>query len=158
MTVIKLKQAMSLLRINKFRYAFTLIESLITLTIVCIVLLLPTIDYRQQLELQQEKLALLAFQSNWHNWINDSFLYHEVRIISVNQQTHCLKFIDPNDPPRSYEQHLPRQLDCRLSRNFIRIKSGEVTPQTIIFVSAATNQEYRFKVQMQWGELIEEKT
>lgn len=53
---------------------------------------------------------------------------------------------------------MPRQLDYRLSRNFIRIKSGEVTPQTIIFVSAATNQEYRFKVQMQWGELIEEKT
>ncbi|NUF98483.1 hypothetical protein GYW21_06850 [Lactobacillus mellis] len=53
---------------------------------------------------------------------------------------------------------MPRQLDGRLSRNFIRIKSGEVTPQTIIFVSAATNQEYRFKVQMQWGELIEEKT
>ena len=95
MMVIKLKQAMSLLRINKLSPAFTLIESLITLTIVCIVLLLPTINYHQQLELQQEKLALLAFQSNWHNWINDSFLYHEVRIISVNQQTHCLKFIDP---------------------------------------------------------------
>lgn len=73
MAVMKLKQSMSFLRINKLSPAFTLIESLITLTIVCIVLLLPTINYHQQLELQQEKLALLAFQSNWHNWINDFF-------------------------------------------------------------------------------------
>ncbi|MBA1435319.1 type II secretion system protein, partial [Lactobacillus bombi] len=62
---------------NKSQKAFTLIEAVISLGIICGVLLIPSINYQQQLVVQQEKLALLEFQNNWHNLVNDSFLYNE---------------------------------------------------------------------------------
>ncbi|WP_409076864.1 hypothetical protein [Bombilactobacillus bombi] len=156
--VIRLMMVMWWHQINKPIAAFTLIEAVITLGIVCALLLLPTINYHEQLELQQEKIAVIAFQSNWHNLVNDSFLYNEVRDLSFNSQKHQLQFIDPVHPERSYTQKLPAELECRLQKPFIRITCGEVTPQKIIFTSRTTKQQFKLTVQMHWGEIVEDKT
>ncbi|NVY97096.1 hypothetical protein HU830_08175 [Lactobacillus sp. DCY120] len=138
--------------------AFTLVEAVITLSLICGILLIPGINYQRQLEIQQEKIALANFESNWNSTVKAAYLNHSLVIVQVNNSQHDILFRVFSQQIQSYHQHLPQSLACYSKKVLIKIKPNSVQPQTIRFYSKLTGNNYYYRIQMKWGRLLVQKS
>ncbi|UQS83803.1 hypothetical protein [Bombilactobacillus thymidiniphilus] len=144
-------------------YGFTLAEAVITLGLVSAVLLIPTINYKQQLPLQQEQLTMINFENNWNNTLKSAFLKQTGGNIQFDNTKHQIRYhlIGTND---NQIQKFPTDLEFEIgniknSKNSISFKTADsVMPQTIKAYSKSSQKYYSYTIQMGWGRLIAKKT
>lgn len=139
--------------------AFTLLEAVITLGLVCALLLIPTNDYHEQLVDQQEQLALARFEYNWHTALKTVFITKHSCMILLDNQAHRIYFRSLGLPNhQEMVQDFPQSVTFEFDTNHGRALSLELTseamvsPATIVFFTK--NKKYIYKIQMGWGQLI----
>ncbi|MCT6844314.1 MAG: hypothetical protein M3Z88_05860 [Bombilactobacillus mellifer] len=140
--------------------AFTLVETIIALNLICWLIIIPSIDLGQQWQIQQEKLFLLKFQSNWNWSLKRAFLEKSNCVVEFNSAQHIITFRDYRPQTPNVNLTLPKTLNASLKRNnkLTIHADGSVEPTTIYFVSQLTKRRYTYTVQKHWGRLFETQT
>lgn len=142
------------------RSSFTLVETVVAMAIMCGILLIPAINYHRQIAIQKEKIFLTEFRNNWNQQLKYSLLNNNTSIVyfDVSQKKQFIRFVRyPH--MKENDQYLPDTLKIINDKKVITIhQDGSVSPQTIAFKSRLNSKVYKFKVQMEWGQLIYEKT
>jgi len=97
--------------------AFTLVETIIALNLICWLIIIPSIDLGQQWQIQQEKLFLLKFQSNWNWSLKRAFLEKSNCVVEFNSAQHIITFRDYRPQTPNVNLTLPKTLNASLKRN-----------------------------------------
>ncbi|WP_334330298.1 prepilin-type N-terminal cleavage/methylation domain-containing protein [Companilactobacillus sp. HBUAS59699] len=138
--------------------AFTLIETVISLTIFCTlasVSIYGIHDYQQKIE---EKQIISQYKVNWHNMLNYSYLNKRRTRFFYNYDDNTMLFSDFSKRDKfDYKIKLPSTLKST-QKHDIEIYVGDegmTGPKTIELKSSVTHRVYDYTVQMMWGELVE---
>ncbi|UQS82496.1 type II secretion system GspH family protein [Bombilactobacillus folatiphilus] len=154
---------MELLSVLRNKHAaFTLIEAVISLGIICTILLLPANDYRKQQINQQEKLALTQFEYYWRESLKVAFLNQKPCTIVINNTEHKIYYESASFTSGRIVQNLPKTMTSDFNTNqgrsleFKISGKGTVSPASIYFYT--TKKRYKYTIQMLWGQLIAQKS
>lgn len=148
-----------LIKQYKIRSAYTLIEAVFTLIIISIMALSTGYGIKNYQQKIQEKQAMEEFKINFRDMLNYSYLYKRDSVLQYYKDRDYMAFRDVSDVGKYYhEVKLPKTLRILNSENINQYvnKKGHTRPSTIIFKSDLTNKKYTFKIQMYWGEILEE--
>ena len=144
------------------RPAFTLLETTISLAIVCSMALIASYnlhDYQAKIEEQQ---ALEWFKNNLKGMFNYCYLNHESAVLYIDPSDHSIEIAPDNklDSPRYQKRIFPKSLKFNSNSNlkYSIYKAGQASSITISFNSDLTHQKYHYVIQTGWGEIIESKT
>lgn len=152
----------------KNRRAFTLLETVIALSISCSIFVISLYNLKEYQQRVEEQQTLEWFKNTFKSMLN--YCYLNKRAIRVHFDSNKITFnldegtnnFDPGKGINKTElkKHiLPKTL--KVSENFKKIyridSAGEAPPMTVTFVSTLTNRTYIYKIQMNWGEIVEQK-
>jgi len=144
------------------RLGLTLIETVIGLGIFC---LLTTIslhnlkDYQAKLE---EKQALEWFKDTFKGVYNRAYLTHQGSKMIIENKNTIVFDITQNgeNGDKVVRRKIPSTMTVfdNSSGQHMIYGTGKSSAAKITFSSSLTNKKYIYKIQMGWGEIIEEKT
>lgn len=134
--------------------AFTLIESVIVLSLTVLIISLPSWTLKRQLQKTQEVYFYQEFVNQWRYARQLSVIKaHKIKLNYLSQSQKIV-FNDLTSRNR-WTLELPKSVKLvSNAADFNRIKfipNMSIQPQTIRFNSTITHQEKTYKVQMMWG-------
>ncbi|WP_062903778.1 competence type IV pilus minor pilin ComGD [Pediococcus damnosus] len=137
---------------SKSKHGFTLIESLVVLTIVSLLFSTGNMAFKRVIEQQHEKEFWATFDREWKRYEQFANLEGVVTYISFDKAGNKVSFRPLKTfDKENYEVQLPKTLSL-FSNQEIKIGSdGYVKPQTIAFNSKINKCTYRMTVQLGWG-------
>lgn len=144
----------------KNRKAFTLLETVIALGISCSLLIISIYNLKNYQDRVEEQQTLEWFKDTFKSMLN--YCYLNKRAVLVRFENNKITFNSDvgTNKAQIRSRNLPKTLS--VSENFKRTyrisSSGEAPPVTIKFKSTLTKHTYIYKVQMNWGEIVEKKT
>ncbi|AVL00219.1 prepilin-type N-terminal cleavage/methylation domain-containing protein [Pediococcus inopinatus] len=137
---------------SKVKRGFTLIESLVVLTVVSLLLSAGTVSFKRVLAKQQEKEFWVTFDREWKKYEQFANLEGVVTYISFDKSRNKVSFRPLKTfDKKSCEVKLPVTLSLFSNREVKIGSDGYVKPQTIAFSSDLDKCTYRMTVQLGWG-------
>ncbi|WP_099974510.1 type II secretion system protein [Lactobacillus terrae] len=135
--------------------AFGMIEAIIALSITCIVLSISITGINQYKLRIEEKQFLQSFKFSWTNTLNYSYLSNSTceMIVLTDEQKIVFKDIDENKELNVVK--IPEYIKYGNGGSKIIKINGSSKGYTIIFISSLSGKRYTFKVQLHWGEILE---
>lgn len=147
-----------LLKSKYIRGGFTLIEAVITLSIVCSLILVTSFEVKNFQAKFAEQQTMQQFKNTFKSTLNKSFLSKRDYYVVISKNSSSILFKSSDDKTYLKRIKLPKTLKYSKTESIIQIrKTSFVRPQTIKFHSSLTNQDYIYVIQMNWGEIIEKK-
>ena len=134
---------------NKIK-AFTLIETIVTLSVVCLLVLMPTLYVKNI----KEQIVLDSTTNQIKSTIN-KYLHLSV----VERKPYFLSYFDNNSSIQIMEPHkvskiyLDKHIKVYNLDNFYISNKGTISPRTITVKNG--DKEKKIKIQMTWGRMIE---
>ena len=131
--------------------AFTLIETIVTLTIICLLVLMPTLYVKNI----KEQIILDSTTRQIRSTIN-KYLHRS----TVEKKSYFLSYFDNNSSIQIMEPHqvskvyLNRHVRVYNFNNLYISNRGTISPRTITVKSGS--KEKKIKIQMTWGRMVEE--
>ena len=119
--------------------AFTLVETIVTLAIVCLLVLMPTLYVKNI----KEQIILDSTTRQIRSTIN-KYLHRS----TVEKKSYFLSYFDNNSSIQIMEPHQVSKVYLNLSNR------GTISPRTITVKSGS--KEKKIKIQMTWGRMVEE--
>lgn len=136
---------------QKCRLGFTLVETILTLGIFCLLLIIGNSTIQDYQVKTEETLVLKRFDNLWKNELNYAYLTGEM--ISIYVYDNKIEFSANGQKPRSLQL---KTFHTDAKRKLI-FNSGQTSPGHITLWSKVTNEEYHLTFQMKWGVLFEDK-
>lgn len=141
--------------------AFTLIETTISLGIVCSLMIISIYNLKNYQARVEEQQALEWFKDTFKSAFDYSYLHGVATNLTIAPDSIEFNADQRTTGKKNYRFHkfrmLPKALKAGNSKTTYTIfKSGQAAPITIKFKSSLTHRSYSYKVQMGWGEIIEE--
>ncbi|PMD70218.1 hypothetical protein [Companilactobacillus nuruki] len=144
------------------RKAFTLLETVISLTIFCSLIIISTInlkDYHAQVE---EKQAIESFKNTFKSSFNYCYLNKMALKIYVDKTENIISFNAVGNGSKDLNKAIIKKVKFPKTLSIVKFEngytignSGQAAPATIIFNSQLTNKTYTYKIQLGWGEIVE---
>ncbi|MDV7695155.1 hypothetical protein A7K95_10090 [Pediococcus parvulus] len=136
----------------KIKNGFTLVETLVVLTIVTILLSIGHFTLKRVMAQQQEKQFWAKFDDDWKKYEQFANFEGVVTYISFDKTRRKVKFT----PLKAFEKEnseieLPKTLSLFTNQEVKIGSNGYVKPQTIGFQSEANKCTYRLRIQLGWG-------
>ncbi|MDE7049300.1 MAG: type II secretion system GspH family protein [Lactobacillus sp.] len=131
--------------------AFTLIETIVTLAVVCLLVLMPTLYVKNI----KEQIVLDSSTRQIKSTIN-KYLHRS----TVERKSYFLSYFDNNssiqvmEPDKVTKVYLDRHVRVYNFDNFYISNRGTISPRTITVKNG--NKEKKIKIQMTWGRMVEE--
>lgn len=144
----------------KVRPAFTLLETVIGLVIVCSTIMISVYNLKDYQAHIEERQAIEWFKNSFKSTFNYCYLNHKTANVYLMQNQNRIKFdIQKDNQNKSHnkELKLPRGLKIDNQKKYIIGVNGQGGPAVITFHSTLTNKIYSYTVQMGWGEISENK-
>lgn len=150
------------------RRAFTLLETVIALSISCSIFVISLYNLKNYQQRIEEQQTLKWFKDTFKSMLN--YCYLNKRAIIVHFDSNKITFnldegannfdsVEGINKAELKKRILPKTL--KVSENFKRkyriAPNGEAPPMTVTFKSTLTNRTYIYKIQMNWGEIVEQK-
>lgn len=146
----------------KKHQAFTLLETMISLGIICSLLIISLYNLKGYQEHVEEQQSLVWFKDSFKNAFNYCYLNKRSGSLFLNQDNNKVTFnLDGKNGKRKiYQKKLPAFMSIvsASATGYWISSNGQGAPVTIIFKSALTKKKYIYKIQMGWGEINEIKT
>jgi len=145
----------------RVRRAFTLLETVITLTIMCTLVAISIYNIKDYQARIEEKQALEWFKSTLKSSFNYCYLHNRTAILYWLPDENSIQFdiLQPSGTKKNYRKlKLPRTLRVAKKEaiHYAISQSGQAAPMSIKFHSELTKKNYSYKIQFGWGEIIEE--
>lgn len=143
------------------RKGFTLLEVLLGLLIFCFLTTISLYNIKDYQARIEERQSLEWFKNTFKTAFNRAYLTgHESTFMIEKNNTIIFDVRGKYEKTKQIERKLPSWLSFyENSGSIYKIYgSGEGSPVTITVNSALTHKEYIYKVQMGWGEIIDETT
>lgn len=141
--------------------AFTLLETTISLGIVCSLMIISIYNLKDYQARVEEHQALEWFKDSFKSAFDYSYLHGVATNLTITPNS--IEFVANQKTASKKEyyfhkfQTLPKTLQAENSKiTYTIFKSGQAAPITIKFDSKLTHRQYVYKVQMGWGEIIEQ--
>jgi len=145
------------------RTGFTLLETVISLAIICLLVIISITNLKDYQARVEEKQAIEWFKNNFKNTMNYSYLNKKSASMHLDSKENTIEFVATGiSIERKYYKKRVLPDSLRLTQEgdvkYLISKSGQSAPITISFTSKLTKKIYSYKIQLGWGEIIEEKT
>ncbi|MFD1472951.1 competence type IV pilus minor pilin ComGD [Companilactobacillus mishanensis] len=127
---------------------FTLVETVLTLFITCLLITIGTLQVKDYQQKTEEAMFFRRFEDDWQNILNSSFLTNKRCYVDFSEAKVIFSFDN-----RTTTIEVPETLKGN-SKHLEVHKSGETSPKTIYFDSTNSKRRYKYTVQMDWGVLI----
>jgi len=143
------------------RKAFTLLETVISLAIVCSLAAISIYNLKDYQARADEKQAIIWFKNTFKNTFNYCYLNDKGALILLDPKENTIEF---SPTAGSGMKHQIRKLPTTLklgSNSHLRYTiygSGQGGSMSLKFLSTLTHKTYTYKIQMGWGEIIESET
>lgn len=143
------------------RKAFTLLETTISLGIVCSLMIISIYNFKDYQAQVEEHQALEWFKDTFKSAFDYSYLHKVATNMTIAPDAIEFNADQKTATKKEYYFHkfhkFPKSLTAGNSkRTYTIFKSGQAAPITIEFKSDLTHKKYIYKVQMGWGEIVEE--
>jgi len=145
------------------RKAFTLLETVISLTIMCALVSLSVYNLKDYQARVEEKQAIEWFKNSFKSTFNYCYLHNRTAIFYWLPQKNSIQFdiLQPSGSEKNYRVlKLPKTL--RVASNsaihYAISQHGQGSMMSLKFHSELTHKNYAYKIQFGWGEIIEGKT
>jgi prepilin-type N-terminal cleavage/methylation domain len=141
---------------------FTLLETVISLTIICILTTISIYNLKDYQAKMEERQSLEWFKNSFKNAFNKAFLTKSGIEVIVEKQNEVIFDITNNG--KGSDIHISRRFPKTIkifessNNSYMIYGSGQAKAVTFTFVSSLTNRKYKYVVQLGWGEIIETKT
>lgn len=140
------------------RKGFTLLETVISLTIFCSLTLLSIYNLKDYQANMEEHQFLQWFQDSFKSTFNYCYL-HKVGGRMVFDRDKVIFHTYDGIKTRNQSKKIPKTLKITHGANSYLINSfGEAEPTTVIVESNLKHRKFFYKIQMSWGEIIETHT
>lgn len=138
-----------------------MLETTISLGIVCSLLIISLYNLKDYQARVEEYQALEWFKDTFKSAFDYSYLNGVATNMTIAPDTIEFNADQKAATKKEYYFHkfhkLPKSLTTGNNKiTYTIFKSGQAAPITIEFKSVLTHQKYTYKVQMGWGEIIEE--
>ncbi len=146
---------------NTRRSAFTLLETVIGLFIICSLVTISSWNLKGYQAQVEEKQSIEWFKNTFKNTMNSCFLTKKVGGLKIDKNKNQLMFSvpRPDGTHKVLKKTFPQNLEIISKKNDFDISNnGQISPLTIKFESKLTKKIYAYKIQMGWGEIIETST
>lgn len=156
------KKKILVMAMSKVRNGFTLLETVIGLTIFCALTLISLNNLKDYQARVEEKQALEWFKDTFKSAYNRAYLQNHASKLIIQDKNEIIYDVDKNG--KNFGRHISRKLPKTLtvsenSFNEYNIHAkGDSGSVTIRFQSTLTHKVYEYKIQMGWGEIIETTT
>ncbi|WP_244087660.1 competence type IV pilus minor pilin ComGD [Companilactobacillus sp. RD055328] len=139
---------------RKENKAFTLLEMVIALVIITMFLLIPLSSYNKIENNLQKVIFFNEVKTAWSYSLIQSKIHHDnVRFkFDASNQLIIYDQIGSNDKKK---MSLPKGIHLETTRSVVIDRDGTVRPFTIAFYDTDTQKLIKYKIQMEWGEIIE---
>lgn len=141
------------------RSGFTLVESVIVLTIFCILILATNLGVKDYQSKIAERQSMQQFKNLFKNTLNEAFLSGKDYNIVISSNSNSVVFKSNENNVFFARLKFPNTIKYFKNESTIQVRrAGLIRPQTIKFYSNLTNHNYIYVIQMNWGEIIEKNT
>lgn len=151
----------------KKRRAFTLLETIISLTIFCSLVIVSFSNIGNYYQRVQEHQAIEQFKNTFNSAFNYCYLNKKTIKLYFNRKENSIEINISNskrtnlinERTKIREIKFPKTLKIvKFQQQYTIHNTGFAAPMTIELKSQLTNKVYLYKIQMGWGEIVESST
>ncbi|AUI70781.1 hypothetical protein LAL01_14980 [Companilactobacillus alimentarius] len=136
-----------------------ILETVIGLMIVCSLITISVINFNNYRAHVEEKQALEWFKGSFKNTMNYAYLNNKSASMKVEANRIDFLYTDIHGKRIDHKKKFPKTLTIvNAPVDYFIGRSGQSGPRTVIIHSKLSNEDYKYVIQLGWGEIVESKT